>query len=545
MGKISTLPKTTSLGFMSMLLLLCGCAKPAGTSTVAPSPVPTSSADPTITATVMDGPRFPRLGMWWPNGWHQPLEDIARYDWVILGDYQKQFIDPLRVINPDILLLTSTDALEIHYYPDDPSANQELLEIPHQWFLTQVGSTLWADIDAVQTTIPVEAVTGRKGLKTIDLFRSGDTALIENESLTIVSVDKKHNTLEVERGYIRPAAAHKAGARIAAHVSTWPHTWMLNVSTLSPRAAVEASRGEEIWPQYNARRAAKLLEDARWSGILVDRSETEQSRYIDGDRIRSMDPDQSNRFVSDYGPFDAAWSDGLLLYLNSLRESVGPQRIIYLNWGIEAYQAVNGNNFEGFPDDEGGLGDNSWQSVVFGPFHRGSYFDWAAQSPQPNLTMIETYEDNSIPAGDYDNPCEKSGFKPNYRKMRFGLVTALLNDGYFSYEMNTAGHGTLCLLWFDEYDNAGAGRGYLGYPLGPAYQVDEVRLNMQRGGMEVWQRDYEHGTVLINAGDKAVTIGLQGTFQKIKGIQEVSVNDGSLVSQVTLQPWDGIILLRP
>jgi hypothetical protein len=42
-----------------------------------------------------------------------------------------------------------------------------------------------------------------------------------------------------------------------------------------------------------------------------------------------------------------------------------------------------------------------------------------------------------------------------------------LNDGFFSYEINTNGHGALCLLWFDEYDNAGAGRGYLGQPLGP------------------------------------------------------------------------------
>nr|HID14432.1 hypothetical protein [Anaerolineae bacterium] len=29
---------------------------------------------------------FPRLGMWWPDPWEQPITDIARYDWVILGD---------------------------------------------------------------------------------------------------------------------------------------------------------------------------------------------------------------------------------------------------------------------------------------------------------------------------------------------------------------------------------------------------------------------------------------------------------------------------
>ena len=484
MGKIipQLAPMRIFVFFISMMIVAqTGCSNQYPPLTATPTQ---PSYTPTITPTIApthSGPKFPRLGMWWPNGWNQPLEDIARYDWVILGDYQMQFIDPLRAINPDIILLTDTDALQIHYYPDDAALNQNILKIPYQWFLTQVGSTLSADIDAIQTTIRVNAISEKDEDKTIDYFVAGDYALIENESVYIQSVDKDHKTLTVERGYIRPASAHKAGTRIAAHISTWPHTWMLNVSTLSPQAIEDPSIGLEIWPEYNARVGAQLLQDPRWSGILVDRSETDQSRYIDGTTIRSIDPDQSNRLLSDYSAFDATWSDGLRLYLDNLRQAVGPQRIIYLNWGIEYYQKVNGNNFEGFPDEAGALGNNSWHSVVFGPFHRGSYFDWIAQSPEPNITMIETYDDNSVPSGSYDNPCEKPGFQPNYRKMRFGLTTALLNNGYFSYEMNTAGHGELCLMWFDEYDNAGAGRGYLGYPLGGPIQVEFPRLSTQEG----------------------------------------------------------------
>lgn len=523
------------------LVLETGCSNPV---IVTPT-----SASATVSPIARSGPLFPRLGMWWPDGWHQPMDQIARYDWVILGDYQSQFIDPLRAINPNIILLTDTDALELHYYPNDPAGNQDILKIPYQWFLTQVGSTLRTDIDSAQTSLPVSDVTlssSQKGdQKKVDLFRPGDTALIENESVYIKSVDGANNILTVERGYIRPAAAHKAGARIAAHVSTWPHTWMLNVSTLSPKAVADPSVGPEIWPQYNARVGARLLADPRWSGILVDRSETGQSRYIDGDLIRSIDPDQSNRLLSDYSKFDSTWNDGLLLYLKDLRASIGLNRIIYLNWGIEDYSVVNGDNFEGFPDDAGGSGDNSWQSVVIGPYHRGSYFDWASKALQPNLSMIETYEDNSIPSGEYDNPCAKPAFTPNYRKMRFGLTTALLNDGYFSYEMNTDGHGSLCLMWFDEYDNAGAGRGYLGYPLGQAFQVKPDRLSIQKGSLDVWERDYDKGIVLVNASSSSVTISLSGSFRKIKGGQAPSVNDGSLVNQVTLPAVDGIILLRP
>jgi hypothetical protein len=129
--------------------------------------------------------------------------------------------------------------------------------------------------------------------------------------------------------------------------------------------------------------------------------------------------------------------------------------------------------------------------------------------------------------------------------MRFGLTTTLLNNGYFSYEMNTAGHGSLCLMWFDEYDNAGTDRGYLGYPLGEAYQVESSRLTPHKSASDIWQRNYENGIVLVNATSTSITILLDGTFRKIKGTQDPVVNDGSLVTQVTLQQKDGIILLRP
>ena len=318
------------------------------------------------------------------------------------------------------------------------------------------------------------------------------------------------------------------------------------------------------------------------------------------------------------------------------------------------------------------------------------------KAQHPNLTMIETYEDDGGPdplgGGEYDNPCDDPDFAPHYRKLRFGLATALLNDGFFSYEINTNGHGSLCLLWFDEYDNAGAGRGYLGQPLGPAFRaapplttpnllgdstfedslgnwelwawteegysatvsldgstaaqgnfsarvevtesagsdwpvsfflspmgvvsgteyalsfwarasvertisawvqqesppwdgyiwygtipltttwqhyelsgvvggddaaagfyfglgettgtvwLDDVRL--QVGSRQVWRRDYPGGLALVNATAITRTVPLNGTFQKITGSQVPEINNGSLVTQVTLPPLDGLILLR-
>jgi hypothetical protein len=280
--------------------------------------------------------------------------------------------------------------------------------------------------------------------------------------------------------------------------------------------------------------------------------------------------------------------------------------------------------------------------------------------------------------------------------MRFGLTTTLLGDGIFAYGPGTSETAGKGLMWFDEYDNAGAGKGYLGSPLGAAYlavptlatpdllggsgaldtatqvgswglsansgagytaakgfdasqkiagagsmrydimsvgngtggitgsyvsktlgaaitagqpytvkfsakadrpmnmlvkvkgsadwvtfgtaklttawqtfelvapatgggaspqirfaaaeQVGSVWIDsaqVQQGRQsDIWRRDYQGGTVLVNADDTAATVNLNGSFRKIKGTQVPTINDGSLVTAVTIPPKDGLVLLR-
>lgn len=422
---------------------------------------------------------YPRLGMWWPDTWEQSTADIARYDWVIYGDWNKENLPAIKTLNPTQLMLNSTNACELSFNADpdaEPWENEDVLAIPPEWFLTQVGATLSQPVDAVTTTLHVSAITATDGGETYELFMAGDTALIGNESVYIEAVNERAKTLTVQRGYVRPASSHPVGTRLAAHITFWPNSWLLNVSTLSPTTVVSSTIGAERWADYNARRAISLLADPVWDGILLDRSDSNESWLIGNSTARTIDPNQSNTLLSDYSAFDAAWNAGLRQYESKLRTAIGDERIIFVNWGMPNYDLLNGNNFEGFPDDGASAYGTPWGTTVFGHWdENGSYFDWLAQGQQPNLTMIETYEDDSGPDatgdGSYDNPCEHTDFTPNYRKMRFGLATALLNDGFFSYEINTNGHGSLCLLWFDEYDNAGEGRGYLGQPLGAAQRA--------------------------------------------------------------------------
>ena len=60
----------------------------------------------------------------------------------------------------------------------------------------------------------------------------------------------------------------------------------------------------------------------------------------------------------------------------------------------------------------------------------------------------------------------------------------------------------------------------------------------------MWRRDYDGGIALVNPDTVAHTVTLGGTFRKINGTQDPTVNDGSLVTAVTLQPRDGIVLLN-
>jgi hypothetical protein len=675
-------------------LLCAGVLLASGPLTATPVPARARPAAPFT----LD---FPRLGMWWPDTSTQPLSAIARYDWVIFGSWDLPRLPAVKALNPQLLALNSTNACELGFNPDpdaEPWDNADVLDIPPQWFLTQAGSRLRAAVDAVTPDLPVDEVQRQLDGQIVPLFVVSDTLLIDGESVLVLGVNTAGRTLHVQRGYVRPASAHPAGTRVAAHVTFWPHSWVLNLSTLSPTAVADPAYGAETWIEYNARRAARLLDDPLWDGILVDRSDPNESWLINGETVRSIDPDQSNTLLGDYTAFDAAWNAGLRQYESLLRSAVGEQRLIFANWGMPNYDLLNGNNFEGFPGSDTTAYGAPWRAAVFGPSSRGSYFDWLGLALQPNLTMIETYEDDSgaDPLGDgsYDNPCTRPGFTPNYRKMRFGLATALLGDGFFSYEINTNGHGSLCLLWFDEYDNAGQGRGYLGQPLGPAQRTLEqlptpdrlqggdfetpadlqawnlwvdsgagyaaalhsdstnpaqgdtaaridvtlaqgvdwqvgfsqepvvletnteytlsfwaraaaprplsawaqqsadpwqnwlylgtVNLttqwqhftlvdaasgadttaqlvfglgqqtgsvwldgvHLQAGSLEVWQRDYQGGRVLLNASLTPQSIPLGAVFRKIAGNQAPQVNNGSLVEVVDLPPHDGLVLLR-
>jgi hypothetical protein len=71
--------------------------------------------------------------------------------------------------------------------------------------------------------------------------------------------------------------------------------------------------------------------------------------------------------------------------------------------------------------------------------------------------------------------------------------------------------------------------------------LDDVHL--QAGATNLYRRDFENGIVLVNPAAQSLTVPLQSPFRRILGTVDPVVNDGSLVTEVTVPPSDAIFLI--
>jgi hypothetical protein len=201
-----------------------------------------------------------------------------------------------------------------------------------------------------------------------------------------------------------------------------------------------------------------------------------------------------------------------------LKSRLGNDKIVHSNTGAAVAlhgNVLNGGMIEGVDE----TGNNPFIGDV-----QGFYQGWMSGGVSPQIFLMDCSAHGSSLAE----------VQTNYQAMRFLLTYTLQNDGFFIYDEFWYNYAHNTSWWYDEYDNAGLGKGYLGMPLGPATQPISG----------VYRRDFTNGLSLCNTTTSPQTIALGGTFRKIKGTQAPSVNDGSLLSTITLNAKDGIILLR-
>lgn len=121
------------------------------------------------------------------------------------------------------------------------------------------------------------------------------------------------------------------------------------------------------------------------------------------------------------------------------------------------------------------------------------------------------------------------GTLTDYKAMRYGLASCLLDDGYYAFTDKAKGYSGV--PWFDEYDSR----------LGQAVKPPATTA-WQNG---VYRRDFENGIVLVNPkGNGPVEVTLEEDFRRLAGKQDPAVNNGALTRKLVLQDRDGIILKR-
>ena len=483
---------------------------------------------------------YPKLAMWWPTSWEpdrQTVGELARYDYIGWGYWENnKLLDSIKQINPTQKHFMSTTITEVSWDEfsevDEADMMNALNTIPAEWFLLQEGTTIAEDIDSITTTIKLTKIKDSKG---DPLFKVDETVACGWESMKVIAVDIANSSITVERGFVRAETSHKSGDKIASHITFWPESWVMNLTADCPKVTAKNSkRGDERWIDWSVDVLVPAKYKDTYDGYLQDRVEYEES-WLAPEYAKSIGYDGSME------QFDSSWTAGLKEVLGKFRKSLNGKPIIANSFGMY-YKELNGTVYESCPGNWSDTKEETYEDWAAGerPYVLGEegYINVSKNGYSPNYSFVETYEYESMPDGEEKSPFGTDGWLPDFQRMRFGITTALLGDGYFSYEIATWGHGKLGLFWFDEYDNGGKEQGYLGQP-----KADYKVIADKGADGKVFRRDFDNGIVICNPSNVAITYKLEKEFVHIKGTQVPDINSGDTVTSVTLKPRDGVILL--
>lgn len=279
----------------------------------------------------------------------------------------------------------------------------------------------------------------------------------------------------------------------------WPGTSMLNVTNLAPAAG--GQRWNTYLPQFVAN---NILSSGLWDGVFYDNGWDSISWFsgadVDFNRDGVADPN-----------VDQTWREGMETLYNETKRLVGNKYLVVTNVNGNAYLGlVNGVMVENFPS-------KGW------PASMKLYADSVQQSslwPAPRLSIINSNTKNK-------------GAEQSYQAMRYGLTSALLSDGYYSFDYGDTNHAQT--WWYDEYNVK------LGSASSGATSVSG-QTNFAAGS--AWRRDFNGGIALVNPTNQTVTVDLGGEYEKIIGTQDKVVNNGEVVTSVDVPPQDGLVMLK-
>lgn len=278
-------------------------------------------------------------------------------------------------------------------------------------------------------------------------------------------------------------------------LSWWPGTYLLNVTDDAPKV-----NGVNFQDYLVNVVVGELLSNNYWDGVYYDNMWDSITHFVGDDVDYNLDGQKDSSL-------DTKWQQGMTSIYQKTR-SAAPGKLVIANGTTRSYGGVlNGKMLENF-----------------------SNYDWT--------WLMQTYRHNRntnlSPKVDLVNANTNNGqtSERDYKSVRFTLASTLMENGYYSYDYGDTNHGQT--WWYDEYDVD------LGTPIADADSPTGAS-NYARG---VWTRQFQNGIAVVNSSNEAKRIELGGEFEKIRGTQDSSVNDGSIVSSVEVGAEDGQLLMK-
>ena len=253
------------------------------------------------------------------------------------------------------------------------------------------------------------------------------------------------------------------------HVLGWPGTEMINLT----RPAVL---------DFLAARSLASIKERGLDGSFIDcmgggfdwwacNIEHGEAYHIDADGDGKPDERKA---------LDAAWLKAKTDLSRKVRQAIGPDAVFMGNqagdWGAPSLNGILLEDYLDYVLDNGA----SWDRAI------QEYLRWCSQARRPNVTTIVSSSGIEPPFNPWKTVSaeERNALLERGRnlkqRMRFGLTTTLMGDGYFAYDQHTRWRGQR--WWYPEYDAP------LGFPRGPgAAQPDGT-----------WRREFDGVTVVVN-----------------------------------------------
>jgi hypothetical protein len=268
---------------------------------------------------------------------------------------------------------------------------------------------------------------------------------------------------------------------------------------------------KDSWQSMNVDFVGRKLQEGPWDGVMYDVVDASINHFSgSGIDINADGQTDSSSFVN------SLWQRGMVSLFSKTRAAYPNSYILMNGNSLPSYQAAtNGRIFENFPTPWEGNG--SWQASMtqylklLPPLNRA-----------PKISVINGSTNNR-------------GNMSSYRLMRFGLTSALLGDGYYSFDFGDQKHEQT--WWYDEYDVQ------LGRAENTYFNLLDSGNNTIKPGL--WRRDFENGVSIVNSTAKdQLFIFKREQFEKIQGTQDRNFNDGTKVNYIRLAPNDGIIMRK-